>query len=116
MIGEKRAKEIDRKALHQRELLAGVSSTAPVNVQIRLRIYNLLWFFKQSYYKDDIPLPYVNRRSYEEDLERIAYLERKIIVGGADEARARKAVKEAEEYLSIVAEPYIRDRKKCRVF
>ena len=116
MYREKRAKEIDRKALHQREMLAGVSSTAPINVQVRFRIYCLLWFFKQSYYKDDRALPYVSKRCYEKDLEKIAYLERKIIVGGSDEERARKAVKEAKEYLSIVAEPYIRDRRICRVF
>lgn len=116
MIGEKRARWIDDKARHQRELLAGVSSSAPVNVQIRLKIYSLLWFFKQSYYKNDNPLFSVDRRSYEADLERISYLERKIIVGGSDEERARKAVKEAREYLAIVAEPFIKSGRKCRVY
>lgn len=116
MIGEKRAKEIDRKARHQREMLLGVSSTAPINVQVRFRLYCLLWELKQKYYENDIPLPYVTRWSYEEDLERILYWERRIITGGSDEERARKAVKEAKEYLNIVAEARIRDTKKNRVF
>lgn len=116
MIGEKRAKEIDRKARHQREMLLGVSSTAPINVQVRFRLYCLLWELKQKYYKNDTPLPYVTRRSYEEDLESVLYWERRIITGGSDEGRARKAVKEAKEYLSIVAEARIRDTKKNRVF
>lgn len=116
MIGEKRARAIEYKARHQREMLMGVSNTAPLNVQVRFRIYCLLWELKQKYYENDTPLPHVSKRSYDEDLERIAYWERKIIVGGSDEDRARKAVKEAKEYLSIVAEARIRDAKKNRVF
>lgn len=115
MIGEKRAKEIDDRARKQREKLLGVSSTAPINVQVSFRIYCLLWELKQKYYENDTPLTYVTRRSYEEDLERISYWERKIIQGDY-EKRARKAVKEAKEYLSIVAEARIRDTKKNRVF
>lgn len=115
MIGEKRAKEIDDRARKQREKLLGVSSTAPINVQVAFRIYCLLWELKQKYYENDTPLPYVTRRSYEEDLERILYWERRIIQGDY-EKRARKAVKEAKEYLSIVAEARIRDTKKIEYF
>lgn len=112
MIGEKKAKEIDRKARHQREMLLGVSSTAPINVQVRFRIYCILWELKQKYYENDTPLSYVTRRNYEENLAKITSIERRIITGGSDEERARKAVKEAKEYLSIVAEARIRDTKK----
>lgn len=36
MYGEKRARQIEYKARKQRESLAGVSTTAPLNVQVRL--------------------------------------------------------------------------------
>lgn len=62
MIGEKRAKEIDDRARKQREKLLGVSSTAPINVQVTFRIYCLLWELKQKYYENDTPLPYVTRQ------------------------------------------------------
>lgn len=39
MYGEKRARQIEYKARKQRESLAGVSNTAPLNVQVRLPLY-----------------------------------------------------------------------------
>jgi len=116
MIREKRAKEIERKAGHQRRMLAGVSSTAPVNVQVRLRAYCFLWEMKQKYYKNDIPLPYVSKRSYKEDMAEVAAIEKRIIQDGSDEDRARQAIAEAREYLDIVAKSRIRDNTKNRVF
>ena len=116
MVGECRANQIEYKARHQRESLAGVSSTAPVNVQVRLQIYSLLWHLKQKYHNTDNPLSYVSKKAYEEDLAKVKAIEAKIITGGSDESRAIKAVAEAKEYLSIVAESRIRDNRKCRVF
>lgn len=52
MYGEKRARQIEYKARKQRESLAGVSNTAPLNVQVRLRAYCMIWELKQKYYKD----------------------------------------------------------------
>lgn len=51
MYGEKRARQIEYKARKQRESLAGVSNTAPLNVQVRLRAYCMIWELKQKYYK-----------------------------------------------------------------
>lgn len=116
MIGEKRANTIEYKARHQRELLAGVSSTAPINVQVRLQIYSLLWHLKQKYHNPDNPLFYVSKRAYEEDLRKITAIESRIITDGSDEPRARKAVKEAKEYLSIVAGSKLRVKDQNRVF
>lgn len=61
MYGEKRARQIEYKARKQRESLAGVSNTAPLNVQVRLRAYCMIWELKQKYYKADTPLPYVSK-------------------------------------------------------
>lgn len=55
MYGEKRARQIEYKARKQRESLAGVSNTAPLNVQVRLRAYCMIWELKQKYYKADTP-------------------------------------------------------------
>lgn len=116
MLKEKRAREIEGKAKKQRESLAGVSNTAPLNVQVRFQIYSLMWHLKQRYHNTANPLSYVSKKRYEEDLGKITAIEAKIITGGSDEERARKAVNEAKEYLSIVAESRIRDNRKCRVF
>lgn len=94
MYGEKRARQIEYKARKQRESLAGVSNTAPLNVQVRLRAYCMIWELKQKYYKADTPLPYVSKASHKADEERIKSLEAKIIKGGSDEERAVKAVAE----------------------
>lgn len=98
MYGEKRARQIEYKARKQRESLAGVSTTAPLNVQVRLRAYCMIWELKQKYYKADTPLPYVSKASHRADEERIKSLEAKIIKGGSDEERAVKAIAEAKEY------------------
>ena len=84
MYGEKRAKQIEYKARKQRESLAGVSNTAPLNVQVRLRAYCMIWELKQKYYKADTPLPYVSKASHKADEERIKSLEAKILKGGSD--------------------------------
>lgn len=47
MYGEKRARQIECKARKQRESLAGVSNTDPLNVQVRLRAYCMIWELKQ---------------------------------------------------------------------
>lgn len=99
MYGEKRARQIEYKARKQRESLAGVSNTAPLNVQVRLRAYCMIWELKQRYYKADTPLPYVSKASHR-----------------ADEERAVKAIAEAKEYLEIVAGSRVRDNSKCLVF
>ena len=96
MYGEKRSRQIEHKARKQRESLAGVSTTAPLNVQVRLRAYCMIWELKQKYYKADTPL------------------EAKIIKGGSDEERAVKAIAEVKEYLDIVAKSRL--NKHCRVF
>ena len=101
MYGEKRARQIEYKARKQRESLAGVSNTAPLNV--RLRAYCMIWELKQKYYKADTPLPYVSKASHKADEERIKSLEAKILKGGSDEERAVKAMAEVKEYLEIVA-------------
>lgn len=116
VYGEKRASQIEYKARKQRESLAGVSNTAPLNVQVRLRAYCMIWELKQKYYKADTPLPYVSKASYEADLERVSSLEAKILKGGSDEERAVKAVAELKEYLEIVAGSRVRDNSKNRVF
>ena len=114
MYGEKRARQIEYKARKQRESLAGVSNTAPLNVQVRLRAYCMIWELKQRYYKADTPLPYVSKESHRADEERIKSLEAKIIKGGSDEERAVKAIAEVKEYLDIVAKSRL--NKHCRVF
>ncbi len=116
MYGEKRARQIEYKARKQRESLAGVSNTAPLNVQVRLRAYCMIWELKQKYYKADTPLPYVSKASHKADEERIKSLEAKIVKGGSDEERAVKAIAEAKEYLEIVAGSRVRDNSKCLVF
>lgn len=75
-----------------------------------------MWHLKQKYHNTDNPLSYVSKKQYEADLASIVKLEESIVQGGSDEGRARKAVNEAKEYLSIVAESRIRDNRKCRVF
>lgn len=114
VYGEKRARQIEHKARKQRESLAGVSNTAPLNVQVRLRAYCMIWELKQKYYKADTPLPYVSKASHKADEERIKSLEAKILKGGSDEERAVKAIAEAKEYLDIVAKSRL--NKHCRVF
>lgn len=116
MIGEKRANTIEYKAKHQREMLAGVSSTAPINVQVRLQIYSLLWHLKQKYHNPDNPLFYVSKRAYEEDLGKITAIEGRIITDGSDEPRARKAIDEAREYLALVAWSKVRVKDNNRVY
>lgn len=116
VYGEKRARQIEHKARKQRESLAGVSNTAPLNVQVRLRAYCMIWELKQKYYKADTPLPYVSKASHKADEDKIKSLEAKIIKGGSDEERAVKAIAEAKEYLEIVAGSRIRDNSKCLVF
>ena len=81
VYGEKRARQIEHKARKQRESLAGVSNTAPLNVQVRLRAYCMIWELKQKYYKADTPLPYVSKASHKADEERIKSLEAKILKG-----------------------------------
>lgn len=98
VYGEKRARQIEYKARKQRESLAGVSTTAPLNVQVRLRAYCMIWELKQKYYKADTPLPYVSKASHKADEDKIKSLEARIIKGGSDEERAVKAVAEAKEY------------------
>lgn len=116
VYGEKRARQIEHKARKQRESLAGVSNTAPLNAQVRLRAYCMIWELKQKYYKADTPLPYVSKASHKADEDKIKSLEAKIIKGGSDEERAVKAIAEAKEYLEIVAGSRIRDNSKCLVF
>ena len=116
VYGEKRARQIEYKARKQRESLAGVSTTAPLNVQVRLRAYCMIWELKQKYYKADTPLPYVSKASHKADLEKIKSLEAKILKGGSDEERAVKPIAEAKEYLEIVAGSRVRDNSKCLVF
>lgn len=115
MVGEKRASEIEYKARCQRESLAGVSNTAPVNVQVRLQIYSLLWHLKQKYHSPANPLPYVSKKAYEEDLGKITAIEGRIITG-SDEGRARKAIEEAKEYLDLVAWSKVRVKDQNRVY
>lgn len=85
VYGEKRARQIEYKARKQRESLAGVSTTAPLNVQVRLRAYCMIWELKQKYYKADTPLPYVSKASHKADEDKIKSLEARIIKGGSDE-------------------------------
>lgn len=85
------------------ELVGNRSTTAPLNVQVRLRAYCMIWELKQKYYKADTPLPYVSKASHKADEDKIKSLEARIIKGGSDEERAVKAVAEAKEYLEIVA-------------
>lgn len=114
VYGEKRARQIEHKARKQRESLAGVSNTAPLNVQVRLRAYCMIWELKQKYYKADTPLPYVSKASHKADEDKIKSLEARIIKGGSDEERAVKAIAEVKEYLDIVAKSRL--NKHCRVF
>lgn len=103
MYGEKRASQIEYKARKQREDLAGVSNTAPFNVQVRFRAYCMIWELKQKYYKSGTPLPYVSKAKYKGDKDKITALEDKILRGGSDEKRAVQAVAELNEYLELVA-------------
>ena len=114
MIGEKRANQLLYKAIHQQRLLAGVSNTAPINVYVRFGAYNMIWQLKQDYVTDRPA--YVSKKRYEADLANIVKLEDKIIEGGSDEERARKAIADAKEYLEIVAGSRVRDNSKNRVF
>ena len=56
MYGEKRAKQIEYKARKQRESLSGVSNTAPLNVQVRLRAYCMIW---ELLYRRILTLPVI---------------------------------------------------------
>lgn len=116
MYGEKRASQIEYKARKQREDLAGVSNTAPFNVQVRFRAYCMIWELKQKYYKGGTPLPYVSKASHEGDKDKITALEAKILKGGSDEKRAVQAIAELKEYLELVAGSRVRDNTKNRVF
>lgn len=93
-----------------------IAEAAPLNVQVRLRAYCMIWELKQKYYKADTPLPYVSKASHKADEDKIKSLEARIIKGGSDEERAVKAVAEAKEYLEIVAGSRVRDNTKNRVF
>lgn len=115
MIKEKRASQIFYKAIHQQQLLAGISNTAPINVYVRFRAYNMIWQLKQDYTGNNRPA-YVSKKQYEADLASIVKLEESIIQGGSDEDRAGKAIAEAKEYLDIIVGSRVRVKDQNRVY
>ena len=105
----KREAELERKFYRHRMELVDLSNTAPVNKLAILKLSCLAWELKQKYRVE-------GGKSYEEDLERILAIERKLIQGGAYEAEALEAVKEAKEYLELIAGYRVRKTSKNRVF
>ena len=115
MIGEKRAGELRNKATYKRQSLAGMPSTAPINQRIQLRAYCIIWELTQRYRAEGSAY-YVSKRSYDADLANITALEDEITQGGAYETEALEAVKEAKEYLELIAGYRVRDNRKTRVY
>ena len=111
----KREAELERKFYRHRMELVDLSNTAPVNKLAILKLSCLAWELKQKYRVEGGSY-YVSRKSYEEDLERNLAIERKLIQGGAYEAEALEAVKEAKEYLELIAGYRVRKTSKNRVF
>lgn len=114
MIGEKRARELFSKAVYKMQSLACISSTAPINQQIQLRAYYAIWELKQKH-RGEGSASYMTKKAHKEALERIKVLEDSI----TEEAyiyEALEAVKEAGEYLSILADNMLRSTQKNRVF
>lgn len=115
MLHQKRVNEIFRKARYTMQELAHLSNTAPINQQIRRRSACMIWQFKQDYLADGSSY-YVGKKRYEADMESITALERKVIQGGAYEVEALEAIKEAKEYLELVAGYRVRKIDKNRVY
>lgn len=101
---KKRKAELERKFYKNRMELVALSTTAPINQQIILRISCLAWEFKQTYKGEDaVGRYYVRKSSYNADLQRILDIEKKLIQGGDYDTEALKAISEAKEYLWMIA-------------
>lgn len=104
MYGEKRARQIEYKARKQRESLAGVSNTAPLNVQVRLRAYCMIWELKQKYYKADTPLPYVSKASHKADEDKTEYFKEGLEMSFLIRADEEEQIRQSEEYKQYMEE------------
>ncbi len=112
---EKREADLFSKARATMHNLIALSDTAPINRQIVKDLAVLEWHLKQKYRAEGVAY-YVSKSSYEADLARITALEDKITQGGAYEAEALEAVKDAKEYLELVAGYRVRSTAKTRVY
>ena len=115
MSYKKREAELERKFYKNRMDLIAIGSTAPINQQIIARLSALAWHLKQKYRAEGSSY-YVSKRSYEADLSKITALAGKVAQGEAFESEALEAVKEAKEYLELIAGYRVRDNRKTRVY
>lgn len=114
MIGERKARKLFDKALYMMHDLISISDTDTVNQRIQLKAYTMIWELKQVYIGQGSK-PYMTKKAYNSYLERIKTLKVKIIEEKHKKV-ALKAVEDAEKYLNILADNFVRDTRKPRVF
>lgn len=102
------------KAIQRAKDLASVTTEDPQNKQTAYKAACLVWGFAQQYRSENSNY-YVSRKCYGASIKRIDLLEAEIIESSYKEL-AVEAVSEAREYLSLVAEYRIREKRKCRVY
>lgn len=111
----RREAELFSKAQATMHNLIDISNTVPINRKLIRALAVLEWHLKQKYRVEGVAY-YVSKSSYEADLAKITALENKIIQGGAFESEALEAVKDAKEYLELVAGYRVRSTAKTRVY
>lgn len=112
---KKREEDLFSKARDTMHNLINLDGTAPINRRIIKDIAVLEWHLKQKYRGEGVAY-YVSKSSYEADMDRIMALESKIMQGGAFDSEALEAVKDAKEYLELIAGYRVKDTAKTRVY
>lgn len=118
MLFQKRIDQLFNKAMQTRQSLVSFLSLTPSdppNQIIRFRLSCLVWRFKQKYITDSTAY-YISKKSYTEDVAKITALEDAIIKQEAYSAEALEEIKEAKEYLELIAGHRVRNRSKNRVY
>lgn len=110
-----REAELEEIFYNYRMELIDLSNTAVMNKQIVLRLSCLVWEFKQKY-RTNSRFYYVSQKEYKADYERIVAQEKRLVWDGDYEDEAALAIKQAKEYLELIAGYRVRKPDRNRVF